>query len=81
MLQVASLKANIDTFDIRGQGRESRLAIDDLQFDNSDTPPPPDFGIRRIGPIGDGVRQGFSASAIIKVNRVNGSSGNILFKA
>jgi hypothetical protein len=81
LLQVSSSKGDIDTFEVRGQGFLSRLAIDDLQFDNSDTIPSPDFGLSRIGPPGDGVRQGFSATAIITLNRINGSSGDILFEA
>src|SRR5215211_564961 len=81
LLQVSRPKGDIDTFEVRGQGFLSRLAIDDLRFDNSDKIPSPDFGISRIGPLGDGIRQGFSATATIRVNRVNGSSGNILFKA
>ena len=56
-------EGDIDTFWVVGDGFISRLAIDDLRFSNSDTIPNPDFGISRDGPLGDGVRQGFSANA------------------
>lgn len=80
-LMINRLEGDIDTFWVVGDGFVSRLAIDDLRFSNTVTPPDPDFGIARIGPMGDGVRQGFSATATITVNRVNGSVGDIFFEA
>jgi hypothetical protein len=78
-LEVAQPDAIIDAFDLRGQGFTARLGIDDLTYDLPAAPPPPDFGLTREGPLGDGVRQGASASATIAINRVNGSAGDISF--
>ena len=79
-LKVERSEGDIDTFWVVGNGFISRLAIDDLRFDNKSTPTVPDFGITRVGPIGDGVRQGFSTTASLTINRVNGSVGDIFFE-
>ena len=80
-LMIDRREGDIDTFWVIGDGFTSRLAIDDLRFSNSAKTPDPDFGFTRDGPVGDGVRQGFSANATLKLNRINGSVGNILFEA
>jgi hypothetical protein len=61
------------------------LKIDDVAFDTPDPgqpPPPPDFGLDWTPTVPDlpfGVSKGKSASTQIKINRSNGSDGNITF--
>ena len=61
------------------------LKIDDVAFDTPDPgqpPPPPDFGLTwtpTVPSLPFGVSNGKSASTQIKINRSNGSDGNITF--
>ena len=80
-LSISRVEADIDAFEIRARGFTSRIAIDDLEFDDPDVLPVPDFGlVHRRNPLPDGIRQGFDASIEVAIARRNGSSGVIRFE-
>jgi hypothetical protein len=78
-LEITRPTADIDAFEVRAAGWTSRLAIDDLTFDNPDSQPEPDFGLTKKFSPQEGLRQGFATRIVIDIGRRNGSSGSIAF--
>lgn len=83
-IEVDSAAADIKSFDVQqvytGHENDSpdvhHVAIDDLTIVTSDAPQPPDFTLTNGVGVLD-VLQGQSLDDPIRVNRVNGSNGNI----
>ncbi len=80
-LQVSSAASDIKYFDVKqaytgGEASAHDVAIDDLTIVTPDAPQPPDFTLTSGTGVLD-VLQGQSLADTIRVNRVNGSSGDI----
>ncbi len=80
-LQVSSAANDIKYFDVQqaytgGEASAHDVAIDDLTIVTPDAPQPPDFTLTSGTGVLD-VLQGQSLADTIRVNRVNGSSGDI----
>jgi len=82
-LEVTSSAREIASFVVASEGRpqggpSTHIGIDDLTFDESAVPPPPDFGLEynaAAHPFGGLVDPGGSAAVSLVIHRVNGSTG------